>query len=420
MRTLRSIWRRGGIVIFLAVLLALTCFPFASAEGRKEVLVGAVLPLTGKQANPGQFFKKGYELAVRQQNERGGIFVRELGRKLPIRLIIYDDRTDQMTSVSLTERLLTVDKVDVLLGGYSTPLVEAQSVVPEKHGVPYVVGGGASTSIFKPTNRWIFGTMASVRAMAETTIAFLKLMQEKDKLPKPARVAMIWQNTDHGRDYRGGVHTGMKRYPGAFMLVLDEPFEYLAKDHTSIILKVKGVNADVFLSDAHEPDYILQHRAYVEQGLYHKVVSYGARGPERSARQALGDHVDYNIAALWWTPALPYPQSRRFVQDYNRAYHEDIAELYPALAYETARVLLKAIEEAGSLDRGKVRDALIRMDMKGSILPGQRVSFPKATNYQINNLFVLVQNKPGNRVDIIYPEDGATGKAVVPRPKLAR
>ena len=396
-------------------VLALSVGCTAPAPSRPVLTLGAAIPLSGKHAKAGGFFKQGYELAIEEKNEQGGVLLGGAVR-LPVRLVLYDDKSDAATAVSLVERLVAVDKVNALLSGYSTPLVQAQVVVPQKYGVPYLNAGGASKPIFKPTNRWIFGLLSPVKKLAETTIDWLALEQDAKRLPRPTRIAMVWQNTDHGREYRTGVQGALRRYGDRFDLALDESFQHLAKDHTALLIKVKTVEADVFLSDAHEPDYVLQHRAYVEQGLHHKVVSYGARGPESSARRALGEHVNYNVAAQWWSPALPYAQSKLFLESFRNAYDQDPTEYYPALAYEGARTIMAAVESAGSVDRDAIREALASLELRDSLIPGERVYFPAENRYQIDNTCLIVQNKPGGGVDIIYPPNAATGEAIVPRP----
>jgi ABC-type branched-subunit amino acid transport system substrate-binding protein len=77
--------------------------------------------------------------------------------------------------------------------------------------------------------------------------------------------------------------------------------------------------------------------------------------------------------------------------------------------------MAKAIEDAGSLDKEKLRNALVKMDMKSSLAVGERIKFKP--NGQIDNDYVMMQNMPGGKVSLIYPRDIATAKAVVPIPK---
>lgn len=399
-----------------AVLLA-TCT--ASCGGPRqidEVVLGATLPLTGKEARAGLYFKNGYTLAIDEANEAGGVLVKGLKRRLRVRLDLLDDKSDSTTAVQLAEQLITVNRVHALLGTYETKLTFAQSVVPEREQIPYVAGGGGASEIYRRGFRWVFGLLSSVDAMGATLMNWLAAEQDAGRLPRPLRVALAWENTAHGQDFRNGVAECAQSAPDRFVLVLNEPFDLNAKDFTPLMLKLRSAQADVFLSDSHYPDFILQHKTYLQMKLWHAVVSYGPRGTEASARETLGAGVDHLVSGQWWTPELPYPESKAFLKKYTERFG-DASSYYPGLAYETARTLLAAIESAGSLDPIPIRGALEQMNREGAIIPGRRVYFPEKTGRQIDNPSVLVQNMPDGAARIIYPPDAVTGEAVVPRPK---
>src|SRR5713101_3391885 len=147
----------------------------------------------------------------------------------------------------------------------------------------------------------------------------------------------------------------------------------------------------------------------------HQMISYGARGPESDARKAMGDATNYIFAGIWWSKNLPYPQVKQFTEDYRAFTGHEPDSWYPATAYDATRALATSIETAGSLNKTAIRDALRAVELKDSLLPGQTLKFGK--NGQINTPFVIVQNKPGGEVDIVYPKDAATGEAVAPRPR---
>ena len=130
---------------------------------------------------------------------------------------------------------------------------------------------------------------------------------------------------------------------------------------------------------------------------------------------ALGDATNYIFAGLWWSGHLPYPQVEKFIADYKSMTGRDPDSWYPAPAYDAMRTLAIAIEKAGSLDKTTIRDALRGVDMKDSLLPGQVLRFGK--NGQVDIPFVIVQNKPGDKTDIVYPKDAATGEVVAPKPQ---
>lgn len=385
----------------------------------EKIKIGAVIPLTGKESKIGTYFKAAYELAVKEVNDQGGIMLKDYNKKVPVELIVQDDQTDQTKSVSLFERLATVDKVDAMLGGYSTPLIMAQTIVPEKYKIPYVNGGGASASIYKRNMKYIFGTLAPVEELGTTTMDVLKEQMDLGKLTKPAKLVVLWENTDHGKEYLDGIKQWISKNPGYADISMSESFELYGSDYTPLLTKAKNANGTIFLVDAHLPDYILMHRQYTEIGLKHEMVSYGARGPDKDAKKALGKATDYVFAGVWWDKNLPYPQVKEFTKNFESFTASQgkkmSAEWYAAVSYEAARALFKAIENAGTVDKSKVRDALANLQMDKSIMTGQVLKF--GPEGQAHYPYVVVQNKPDGSSVIVYPKDAKTGDLVAPIPK---
>jgi branched-chain amino acid transport system substrate-binding protein len=384
------------------------------AQTGDAVTVGVIMPITGKEGKPGLYQKEGIELAIKQINDAGGIFVKDKGKKLLVKEVFYDDGSDSAKSASLAERAMSSDNVTAVVGGYSTALGEAQSVMPDRYKTPWITPGAGATAIFAKGYQYIFGSLSPVALIGTTTGEFLGSLVDQGKLKKGLKVAIVVENTDHGVDYVNGFNDWLKKHPGYFQVVLNEKFELNATDFSGILQKVKGSGADIFLSDAHLPDYITMHRQYLQNGLHHQMVSYGARGPEADARKALGDGTNYIFSGIWWSKSLPYPQAKKFVDDYKAFTGHDVDSWYAAPAYEAMRLLAQAIEAAGTLDKTKIRDALRKAELKNSILPGQVLKF--GANGQTEYPFVITQNKPDNKVDIVFPKDAATGDPVAPTP----
>jgi branched-chain amino acid transport system substrate-binding protein len=392
----------------------------APAADRGKILVGATLPLTGAEARVGGFFKEGYDLAFEEVNRNGGLDVG--GKKLPVQLVLQDDTSTQATAVSLADRLVNSDKVDFLLGTYASHLVEAQSTVAEQNKVPYVNGGGGATKIYKRKFKYVFGLLSPVELLGSTLMGWADEQQKGGKLPKPSRIALVWENTAHGKDFRKGVSDFVQKSGGAYQIAVDESFELNGKDFGALLGKVKAANADLFLVDAHLPDYITMHRQYVASGMCNKVVTYGARGAEKDAIQALGqDNVNGVLSGVWWSAQLAgkSPQSQRFVELFKAKYAGRAPEWYQALGYESARVLFAAIQKAGSTDREAVRKALAETRFE-SLLPGGAVEFKADFGQQVQNPFVLQQNQPDGTSPIIYPHDVASAPGTAVNPRCAK
>lgn len=197
--------------------------------------------------------------------------------------------------------------------------------------------------------------------------------------------------------------------------MFSEKFDLGGTDFSGLLQKVKSSKADIFLSDAHLQDYITMERQYIQSGMYHQMISYGARGPDADARKALGDATNYIFAGLWWSKKLPYPQVKKFVADYLAVNGHEPDSYYPGPAYDAMRVLAKAIEQAGTLNKTAIRDALRTVELNDSLLPGQVLRFGKTG--QVDIPFVIVQNKPDDKTDIVFPMDAANGEVVAPKPR---
>jgi len=402
---------RGAAVLLLAAIGFAATGP-RSASAQTEIKVGVVMPTTGREGKPGTYQKEGIELAIKQINEAGGVQVGK--QKLPLKEVFYDDGSDSAKSAQLVERAITSDGVTALIAGYSTALGEAESVMPDRYKTPWITPGAAASAIFAHGYQYAFGTLTPINKLGYTTAEFLGVLVDQGRLKKGLKLALALENTDHGVDYGNGIEEWIKQHPGYFNVVFSEKFELGGTDFSGLLQKIKQSHADIFLADAHLQDYITMQRQYIQSGMHHQMISYGARGPEADARKALGDAVDYIFAGIWWSDKLPYPQVKKFADAYQAFTGHKVDSWYAATAYEATRALAAAITAAGSLDKTAIRDQLRKLNMKDSLVPGQVLKF--GPNGQVGYPFVIVQNKPDAKVDIVYPKDAATGETIAPTP----
>jgi len=379
------------------------------ARAQDEIRIGAVLPVTGKESKIGGAYKQATEFAVKEANDAGGIQVG--AKKMKINLSLLDDTSDAAKSAQLVEQLITQNKSHAIIGGYGSHLVQAQSVVPDRYGVPYLSGGAGATAIFG-RSKWVFGTLSPVEHLAETQMKFLDDLVKQGKLKTPLTIALVTENTEHGNDYAKGVNDFIKTHPG-YKVAVQEKFELNTTDYRPLLQRVAEAKTDLFLADSHLEDFIAMHRTYTHMGLHHLMVTHGARGSDTAARKALGPATDYIFASGWWSDLLPYPQVKDFSARYKKESGVD-PQWYHAMAYETVRALLTAISKAGSLEPEKIRAALAGLKLEKSIVPGGVLSFTKTGQADVP--FVVTQNKPGGKVDLVWPKEDATGPAVAPIP----
>jgi branched-chain amino acid transport system substrate-binding protein len=116
--------------------------------------VGAVLSQTGIYALQGRQALQGLRLWVDDTNALGGLFIPELRHAVSLRLIAYDDHSRRTDVERLTERLITVDRVDFLIGPYSSGLAHAAAAIAEAHQKVLWNHGGSSDAIMRQGFRW--------------------------------------------------------------------------------------------------------------------------------------------------------------------------------------------------------------------------------------------------------------------------
>src|SRR2546421_1517199 len=142
--------KRPAILAVVIAVLGIGVSLVADAQG--PIRIGASLSLTGTYAKLGKNQHEGYQLCQKELNAKGGL----LGRK--VEFVVYDDQSMPPTGVRLYEKLITEDKVDAVMGPYSSAITEAVVNVTEKYKKVMVAPLAATTSIFKkePRRKYVF------------------------------------------------------------------------------------------------------------------------------------------------------------------------------------------------------------------------------------------------------------------------
>jgi len=228
-------------VLAVAVLAVLASAVAPVTEAQPPIRIGASASKTGAYAALGQNQLRGYQLCVKHTNEKGGL----LGRKLE--LVVEDDRSEPTTAVRLYEKLITQDKVDLVLGPFSSPIVEAVADVTEKHRMPMVAPSAATTSIFKKGRKFIF----MVQPRAEVFLEGLIDLAAKKGLKT---VALINVDSVFGRTVtQGSIELAKKK---GLQVVFVDAYPEGNTDFSAILTKVRAANPDVLGGGARFEDAV--------------------------------------------------------------------------------------------------------------------------------------------------------------------
>ena len=399
---------KAGKVFAVAVLVALAWAVAPVAEAQAPIRIGASLSLTGTYAAIGQNQHRGYRLCIKQMNDKGGV----LGRKLE--LVLHDDSSDPATAARLYEKLMTQDKVDLVLGPYGSPITEAVANVTEKHKMPMVTHA-ATTSIFKKGRKFIF----MVYPPGEVYFEGLIELAAKKGLKT---VAIINEDTLLPRAISQGTMEQAKKK--GLQPVFTEAYPQGTADFSSILRRLGALNPDVLAAGTYFEDAVAITRQMKDLGVNPRIYGVTIGGDLPKFYETLGRTAEFVYGATPWLPELvtlragglipiarQYPGAREFVESYRREFPGADLSYQSAAGYAICQILVEASKRAGSLDSAKIRDAILRMDLN-TVFGAFKVD---QDGFQIAHKMLLFQWQDGQKV-IVWPEELAPGKPRFPTP----
>lgn len=394
------------VLLLVAALTASACGTPPSkrgAESGKPIQIGISLPLTGDFSQPGSEARRGYEVWAAMVNAQGGL----LGRK--VKLVVTDDASSQDTVVSDYTRLITQNKVDLLLGTFSSLLNYPASAVAEKNGMLYVQPAGGAEKIFNRGFTYLFYAQpATAPHQADVFVDWITALPAAQR-PKTAAYptqddpfARPVIDTMRGRLEKLGVKTvytsvyppdTTNLQPIASAIAAKKP-DLIAQgavfeDGVGLVRSLKQLG--------YSPKMLFQTSAPSNAGQYSKGV--GAANTEG---------VFYTVS---WNERARTPLNKQFVAAYGKKYAGATPAEDAADAFAAGQVLQAAVTKAGSLDQKRMADYL-RGHAVTTILGPLNWDARGAPQ----DKFVLAQWQHG-RVEIVAPAARATTTKVInPKP----
>ena len=188
----------GTIVSVVGIFLVVgLVFGALAKEAPKTIKIGSSCPLTGPFGSGGAMCKAGYEIAVEDMNQKGGVFVKEFNKKIPLELILLDDESDFTLTVSRMESLYTSHQVVAYLGSFSSPMHAAQAPIAEKNKVPLLMVSSYLYSIHQKGYKYNFSPFPKSPDCAKAVFDIL------DSIPaaqRPKKVAIFMEKAPVGME----------------------------------------------------------------------------------------------------------------------------------------------------------------------------------------------------------------------------
>lgn len=406
-------WANPRIFSVSCQILALFLFAVRPAEAlgaQRPIRIGFPVPLTGAFGRDGSLVRDAYLFWKETVNTKGGIEVR--GRRYPVELIFYDDQSDPPTSAKLTEKLITEDKVDLLLGGFGSSQVIASSAVSEKFHYPLISGAASTLRLFARGFKYYFSLLGKAPEEVRGCVEILPALK-----PRPETAAIIGANIPFTADAADGFKLYAQKM--SIPIVHFELFPMALTDYNPLLLKLKEKNPDVLLVGSHSLVAMRVMKSLKEIDFSPKGVffSYGPTVPDFI--QSLGSDAEYVFAASEWTPNLPYRDkvfgtARDFYSRYSRRFGR-APDFVEAASVAGALIQQQAVQELGLTPPLKDRDreGIMRYlyakrfdNFYGPIRFG-----PDGANEIHPPLVVQVQK---GKLVHVFPPDTAEGKPIYP------
>jgi len=351
---------RRNLTLLLAALAVAPSLPAAAPVQGKAVTLGAALQLTGALANTGRYYRDGYQIAVDRINAKGGVAVN--GTRHPLVLRLLDNQSDVNLGVRQYVQLLSQDKVDFLLGPFSSNDALDDSSVAEKYQIPMVQGGGASGQIFARGYKYVFGTLPPAGDYYQSTVRMLKRLS-----PAPKTAALV--SADDAFDVAVAKGTRKICAENGLEIVVDKQYPEHNAEFSSILSLIKSKDPDVILWSGHEPQALNFIRQAKTLGVSPRLMySFTVGVPTADFRKALGKDAEYAFGMTPWLPSADlrddwFGDGATFAKEYQERFGYQ-PDYHAASAVADVETFAKAIEAAGTLDHAKVRDAIASVDFR--------------------------------------------------------
>lgn len=400
----------------LSIMIASTSLLFSqnTLAECEDLPMGAAISLTGKYATNGIHAKNGYDYAIDVIKKAGGVKVGD--KCYNFKVTYYDDESKGDRGATLAERLINQDKVQYMLGPYSSGLTKAIAPVTEQYQIPMVEAEGASRSLFNKGYKYLFAVLSTSEQYLASAITLAAEMAEKEgKDPSSVKVAVAVENDPFSLDIRAGVLDDMKKF--GMKAVIDEQLPRDLSDMSAILTKVKLLKPDLLVVSGHSKGAATAVRQIEEQNISVPMIAM-THCEAADVTGKFGDAANDILCSTQWAETLSYEDplfgtAGEYEANFKKAYPEYAEKTVP---YQTAQataavyVFKDAFERAGSLDREKVRDALSATDLQ-TFYGG--IKFSEAGN-NIAKPMVLRQIQDGS-YNVVAPSAFASHKLNWPR-----
>lgn len=338
-------------------------------------------------------------------NAKGGLQIAGGGRR-PIEFVNYDDRSDNETAVRLYERLITEDKVDLLLPPWGTATNFAVAPVANRHGFPMVGPTVGSLRLRDLNLPYFYAILAQPDAMMTALVGFFRSTQPAVKKIAVAHVADLF-----GVEHYQALMPLLKS--AGIEVVEDKPYPLGVRDLSDVLKSAQAKRPDAFVALSYPPDTILSVAQSSGIG-FNPAVFYCAVG---TAFPAFRDNFKARaegVAGIGaWNPKVKYPGAKAYFDAHVRKHGKEPDRWASAFAWASLQILEEAVGRVG-LDRPKIKEYMDATQFTTVVGP---VKFVRGVNRATPGMVGQWQK---GEFEVVWPRERVTASAIVPKPAWAQ
>lgn len=341
-------------VVMVTFLVGTACGPKKELPPKDKIIIGQAVSLSGMLSMDYTFCAPVYDLWIKDVNAAGGIYVKEYGKKLPVELKVYDDKSDIGTMSRLLEKLIMEDKVDFVFAPWSTAFTFAAAPIANKHKYILMCNGAGAVKLmdFAADLPYYFQTLN----FAETQVPALVDILEELGVKK---VAIIYQDDLHGVENADVAVPALK--DRGIEVVMKKSYTMGAvKDLSTQLKQAKALNADAFIGFSYPGEVMLATGQAIELGINFKVFGFTVGPAFTFYPGAFGPLAEGVIGGGAWN-CKSSPGAKEFCDHFKEVTGQPINNYWGALYwYSALQHFQQSIEKAGTLNQEKIRDVMAK------------------------------------------------------------
>jgi branched-chain amino acid transport system substrate-binding protein len=398
--------RRRFLTGSIATASALTLRAVGARAQGKPVKIGYTLSATGPYSvGAGITQAPNYALWAEQVNAQGGLMVKGEGRR-PVDFVSTDDRSEIETAVRFYEKLMTEDKVDLILPPWGTAMNFAVAPVASKNGYPMIGPTVSSNKLRELSFPYFYAILQQPDSITAALAAMLKEQRAQGKVSK---IGLAYINDLFGIEMNASTGAALKE--AGLEVVGVKNYQLGAKDVSPILKEFKAAGVDCLVGLTYPPDNILM-TTQAKEADFNPPIYYTAVGTAFPFFRDRFKGAEGVMGIAGWNPKVKTPGAREYFDAHVKKFQKEPDRWASAFAYASLQILERCVGEVG-LDRKRVKEMLDATEFTTVV---GSVKFAKGVNTTTPGMVGQWQK---GEFEIVWPKSWQTSNAVVPKPAWA-